>query len=107
MLKSVAPYISHYAIVDTGSTDDTIEKIQDFLTAKGIEGTVRQTPFENFEQARNDALSLARGLNYQWDYLLLCDADMELSVDDKNFKDQLKGRPRLRRNSEGGWSILS
>ncbi len=89
MLKSVAPHIDSYAIVDTGSTDDTIQKIEGFFAAASIPGEITHAPFVNFEQARNAALALARKSPLSWDYLLLCDADMELVVEDKNFKKQL------------------
>jgi glycosyltransferase involved in cell wall biosynthesis len=90
-LKSVLPYIDHFKILDTGSTDGTQDKIIDFFHKNGIDGGVRDGTFENFAQARNDALAYARESNFKWDYLLLCDADMELVVEDKSFKDQLKG----------------
>jgi hypothetical protein len=48
-------------------------------------------PFENFEQARNEALRLARVSPLPWDYLLLADADMELVVDDPAWVGKLNG----------------
>ena len=90
-LASVLPYIDHFKILDTGSTDGTVEKIMEFFHKNHIDGGVKEGTFENFEQARNDALAYAREANYRWDYLLLCDADMELVVEDHKFKDQLKG----------------
>ena len=91
MLKSVAPYIDCAVIYDTGSTDDTISIIAKFLEGRGIPGKVIHGQFVNFEQARNDGLAAAREFELLWDYLLLCDADMELVVQDKDFKNQLNG----------------
>lgn len=84
MLKSAAPFITSWVIVDTGSTDDTKDKIIAFFREWGIPGEIRDVPFENFSQARNAALDWARKLApfYQADYVLLCDADMELRVGD-------------------------
>jgi tetratricopeptide (TPR) repeat protein len=41
---------------------------------------IHEAPFINFEQARNKALVAARGSPFDWDYLLLADADMEFRV---------------------------
>lgn len=81
-LDSVIPYISSAAIVDTGSTDGTEDIIKEYLDKAHIPVTISYAPFENWSQARNTALRLARTLN-GWDYLLLCDADMELVVPDR------------------------
>lgn len=93
--KSVAPYIDSWIIVDTGSTDDTKQKLLDFFKEKGITGEFRDEPFVDFSQARNAALSWARKLRfaYQWDYLLLMDADMELVVRDPEKFMHLKDGP--------------
>ncbi len=84
-LASVAPYIDSFVIVDTGSTDDTKEKIIAFFKARGIIGEIRDEPFVDWSQARNAALGWARNLSvvYLPDYILLMDADMELVVRDK------------------------
>jgi glycosyltransferase involved in cell wall biosynthesis len=88
-LESVAPYIDCYAIVDTGSTDETIKTITDFFAAKAIPGAVTSVPFVNFEQARNAGLKAARHLAQSFDYIFLLDADMVLEVTDVDFKDHL------------------
>ncbi len=90
-LASVAPYISSYVIVDTGSTDGTDELLKQFFNVKGIPGEIFYEPFVNFEQARNHALELARPANceYDYDYILLADADMELVVEDENWLSNL------------------
>jgi glycosyltransferase involved in cell wall biosynthesis len=80
-LSSVIPYISSAAIVDTGSTDGTQDVIAKILGAHGIPASIGEAPFHNWAQARNAGLAHAR-LSNDWDYLLLCDADMELVVPD-------------------------
>lgn len=89
MLASVAPYIDGAAILDTGSTDDTPEKIQKFLTERGIKCLVERGEFRNWGQARNDALSLGRLYARDADYLFLVDADMELVVQNPSWKERL------------------
>jgi len=78
-LRSVKPHISCWAIGDTGSTDDTKDKVTSILD--GIPGVLFDIPFHNFGVARNKSLARAHTLNYE--YILLCDADMELVVENE------------------------
>lgn len=88
-LASCAPAIAHYVIADTGSTDGTPELIARVFDARGIPGEVHRIGFANFEQARNEALTLARASAAKFDYVLLCDADMELVIEDAAFVERL------------------
>lgn len=91
-LNSIMPYIDFGIVVDTGSTDDTIEIIQRIFDEAGKPAEISIVPFENFEQARNAALDAARyGSEFNWDYLFLVDADMELVVEDSDWKSKLDG----------------
>lgn len=92
-LDSAAPYVSAFAITDTGSTDDTIAKIREWSNIKKIPGIVNEAPFIDWAQARNVALNLGRTNAPAWgcDYLLLIDADMELVVKDAHAFDNLTG----------------
>ena len=67
-LRSVRPFITSYAISDTGSTDGTEEVIRQELA--GIPGEIHHEPWVDFSHNRNLALSHATG-----DYVLLMDAD--------------------------------
>ena len=75
-LQSVLPWISGYAICDTGSKDDTVEKIK--ACVGHLPGGVLPIPFEDFSQARNAALEWGHKLTVPEEYLLLIDADMTL-----------------------------
>ena len=91
-LASAAPYVKAVTILDTGSADDTIERIQKFCTDNGVSCVVASGTFKDFSQARNDAWQLARVHNKgdHWcQYVLLMDADMELVVDDPKAFDPL------------------
>ena len=97
-LESVKPYISTFAILDTGSTDGTDEFIKEWAAQNGINGIVGYTTFVNFSQARNQALDLARTWHQNpnaqvpyFDYLLLMDADMQLVVADGQCLKPLSG----------------
>lgn len=88
-LASVSPWINSYCIVDTGSTDDTQAKIHSYLSGRGLNGEVYSAPFENFSATRNIALAFARETVDGFDYILLCDADMELRVERFDWLDNL------------------
>jgi glycosyltransferase involved in cell wall biosynthesis len=77
-LASVKPYIDSWVIVDTGSSDRTIEIIKDYL--KDIPGELHQCPWKNFGFNRTQALELAKNFSMgagsgKADYLLFMDAD--------------------------------
>lgn len=78
-LATVKPYIDYWVIVDTGSTDNTMEKIKNFM--KDIPGELHECAWQNFEYNRNQALDLARS---KGDYIMFIDADEQL-VFEKGF----------------------
>lgn len=73
-LTSVKPFIDHWVIVDTGSTDGTQDIIKEFM--KDMPGELHERPWVHFEQNRNEALALAKG---KADYVLFIDADEVLA----------------------------
>lgn len=86
LMDSVASIIDAYCICDTGSTDETIKIIQDYMQEKGIRGEVYQEPFKNFGYNRTHALERAT----KWaDYALLLDADMTLRITPQFNKESL------------------
>ena len=89
-LASMSPYIDAYCICDTGSSDDTPERIQRFFGERGIPGIVPRTTFRTFEQARNESLSEALRSSLDFDFLLFADADFELVVENPAFKREIK-----------------
>jgi glycosyltransferase involved in cell wall biosynthesis len=74
-LDSVKPFIDHWVIVDTGSTDDTRERVHQHLA--GIPGELFERPWKNFGHNRNEALALAAP---HGDYLFFIDADERLEL---------------------------
>ena len=88
-LASVADHVACWVICDTGSTDGTQDLIRAFFAARGIPGELHEFAFENFGQARNEALARARASTLAYDYLLLTDADMDLVVRDPSFRSRL------------------
>jgi len=71
-LTSVAPYISYWVIVDTGSTDNTKDVIKETMEELGIDGELHERPWVNFEVNRTESLQLAKG---KCDYRWIIDAD--------------------------------
>ena len=72
-LDSVLPFVSHWVIVDTGSTDGTQEIVQAHM--RGVPGTLHERPWRDFGANRSEAIALARG---KAEYILVMDADNAL-----------------------------
>jgi tetratricopeptide (TPR) repeat protein len=89
LFRSVKDYIDYYVIVDTGSTDDTIELIQREMSGYGIDGEVHEREWVNFGVNRQQALELAIEAAKS-DWLLFIDADEELGVSDPKFYEKLE-----------------
>jgi tetratricopeptide (TPR) repeat protein len=91
LFDSVIKLIDSYCICDTGSTDNTIQLIQDYFAERNIPGKVIQEPFRDFGYNRTFSLKACQGLS---DYVLLLDADMVLQInsnlDIPGFKMMLK-----------------
>ena len=87
-LSAAAPWIDAYAVHDTGSNHGTPDLVTSFFSERGVPGRVTHSNFHDFAQARDDSLdaALASPFTADVDYLLLCDADMELVVDDPGFR---------------------
>ncbi|MCV6964229.1 glycosyl transferase [Mycobacterium intermedium] len=71
-LTGIAPYISAWVIVDTGSDDGTQDVIRDHMARLGIPGELYERPWRNFGHNRSEALALAQG---HGDYIWVLDAD--------------------------------
>lgn len=87
LLTSVLPIIDAVCICDTGSTDNTIELIQNFMKINNLQGEVFSEPFRNFGYNRNIAL---KRTSVWGDYALLLDADMILNISPEFSKKDLK-----------------
>lgn len=81
-LENICNYInlSYWVISDTGSTDNTVELIEDFFRRKGIKGEISYDKWENFAHNRNLSLEKCLGKS---DYILFFDADDYIQGDFK------------------------
>jgi glycosyltransferase involved in cell wall biosynthesis len=75
-LAPLKPLISHWVIVDTGSSDGTQDIIRSELAE--VEGSLHERPWVNFGHNRSEAITLAAG---KADYIFTIDADEILQVD--------------------------
>jgi glycosyltransferase involved in cell wall biosynthesis len=85
VLNASLPFIDTFCILDTGSTDNTVQIIRDFYAEKGIQGEVHQGDWKGFGKSRSEALALCDG---KMDYILMIDAD-DLIEGPPNVKDFL------------------
>jgi hypothetical protein len=79
-LASVRPLIDHVVIADTGSSDDTRERIRAFIAREGLGGRVVEHPWRNFAHNRSLALEALRA-ERAVDYGFTIDADETLVID--------------------------
>lgn len=75
-LDSVRPFISHWVIVDTGSSDGTQGIVREHM--RDIPGELFERPWRDFGTNRSEALELARG---KARYVIVMDADHVLHVE--------------------------
>lgn len=71
-LRSVKHVVSSWCVVDTGSTDDTIKRIEQEM--RGIPGQVFERPWVQETANRNEALVFAENMG-PCDYFFVIDAD--------------------------------
>lgn len=92
-LNSAKDHIHCISICDTGSTDNTVEIIEQFMKKNQIPGKVHRHEWKNFGHNRTLSAQAAQltlkelGFSLPDTYLLLLDADMILEVD-STFKQQ-------------------
>jgi len=86
VLQCVKDLIDTFMILDTGSTDNTIQIVRNFFDIHNIPGEVLERPWLGFGPSRTEALQLCDG---KMDYILMIDAD-DLIVYPTGFKDVLK-----------------
>jgi tetratricopeptide (TPR) repeat protein len=86
LFDSVINIIDSYCICDTGSTDNSIQIIEDYFLSKKISGKIIIEPFQNFCYNRNVVLQSCVGMS---EFVLLLDADMVLKINNFNKSDLL------------------
>lgn len=100
-LASVKPWVDHWVIVDTGSSDGTQDIIRDFM--RDVPGELHQREWRNFAHNRNEALALAKA---HGDFVLFIDADETLSMPPEYHWPTLSGNGYQLRTEYLGWHYL-
>lgn len=86
MLQANLPYIDRWTILDTGSTDNTVENIKRIMSGK--QGALYEEPFINFGASRNRCLELA---GTQCTYNVMLDDTYHLKGDLRTFLQYIRG----------------
>jgi glycosyltransferase involved in cell wall biosynthesis len=86
-IQSLEKHVDAFCICDTGSTDNTIQKINEYFgSTKSVPYRIFEYPWKNFGESRSESFNCcreyAKSLDWNWDstYALVLDADMELVV---------------------------
>lgn len=95
-LNSVKDIVDYVSVSDNGSTDNTIEIIEQYLQKNHIPGKVHRHDWKDFgwnrtlavQDAQNDAFE--NGYSLDNTYLLLMDADMVLKIESDFKKNSLQ-----------------
>jgi tetratricopeptide (TPR) repeat protein len=86
LFDSVIKWIDCYCICDTGSTDDTVDRVREYFNGKNIPGKIVIEPFKDFSHNRNFSLQACLGMS---DYVLLLDADMIFYLNEDLFSKKM------------------
>ena len=73
-LASIKPFLDRWIILDTGSTDDTRERVARAM--EGVPGAIHEAPFIDFATTRNHALDLCGD---ETEFILWLDADDDVA----------------------------
>lgn len=74
-LESVRGHVDSWCVADTGSTDDTRDRVRDFFARHELPGVLLDHPWKDFSHNRNRALAAASADRTPRLYLLALDAD--------------------------------
>jgi len=94
-LNSVRHIVDYYCICDTGSSDNTVKIIRDYLKENNFEGKVYKRNWVDFAHNRTEAIERASG---KCDYIMTLDADEVLAVYDgvePDLKKRIVALPKL------------
>jgi glycosyltransferase involved in cell wall biosynthesis len=72
MMESVLPAVGFVSCLDTGSSDNTVEQIRNFLENHGVPHHIAQGDFVSFDLSRNQAIE---NVPDTFDWVLMLDAD--------------------------------
>lgn len=101
-LTSIKPFVDAWLIVDTGSSDDTVDVIEAIMG--DLPGEVVSRPWRDFGHNRSEALELARA---HADFVLVIDADEVWEApDDFRFPSDMSDGVQIQHVTAGGTSFF-
>lgn len=106
-LRSLAPHVQSFVICDTGSEDNTREIVTRVLDEYKRRYHIVSTTFSTWDQARNEALDMARKLEPSSNYIMFVDADMEMRVKPGFSFDKLDAAAYHVRQESGALSYVN
>ena len=86
VLEHNKQYIDRWTILDTGSTDNTVNTIKDVLSDK--RGELHEEPFISFKDSRNRSLDLA---GEDCEFVIILDDTYVIDGDLRTFLDTIRG----------------
>lgn len=75
-LQSWASHVDRIYVLDTGSTDDTLNLLRKFKNQVRTRMVIKQSPFKDFSTSRNELLAMSN--NSYYDYSVMIDDSYEL-----------------------------
>lgn len=90
MLESAIKICDYVCITDTGSTDNTISVMKNYLKKEKVKHEICKSEFKGFGKSRSESIVNAKTKFPEADYLLMLDADMILVIKDTFDKESLK-----------------
>jgi glycosyltransferase involved in cell wall biosynthesis len=95
MLNSIKPIVDGIVVIDTGSTDDSIDVVRKWGEDNGIETHVFERPFDNFENSRNESFNKAREIFLNREdghtyYNFWLDFDEQIEIDNSFNKEGIR-----------------
>jgi glycosyltransferase involved in cell wall biosynthesis/predicted O-methyltransferase YrrM len=92
ILRQNLPFVDQWTILDTGSTDNTVDIINNVMNKNnmGKNGRLYEEPFINFRDSRNRCLELAKQHNY-CKYFFMLDDTYVLKGQPREFLNLIRG----------------
>lgn len=105
LLETLKNILDFICIEDTGSTDNTINIINNWAEENSIACTVHYNEFKNFEHNRTHSFNIAKQ-TYNSDYYLLSDADFKWEIS-PHFNKNTLNKQKYLVNQDNGHIVYS
>lgn len=102
-IEAAAPHVDGVVCTDTGSTDDTMQRVREACDRVGTHLHLRERPWENFADSQTELLREARedGYRYAW----IVDADEEIVQTEQRSHELTADGYDVCRLHAGDWEV--